>query len=71
VRGRETLWNDNRETLANAIGGRESLFGWAFRTHFSRRREWPRELAGYPVVRLTARSDVDAFLRRAGGDGAR
>jgi shikimate kinase len=66
---RETLWNDNRETLANALGGRESLFAWAFRSHFSRRREWPRELAPYPVVRLTTLGDVEAFLERAGRQG--
>jgi shikimate kinase len=65
VRGRETLWNDNRETLANAVWGRESLFAWAFRSHFQRRREWPGELSAYPVVRLTTPGDVEAFLERA------
>jgi adenylate kinase family enzyme len=70
MRGRETLWNDNRETLANAVWGRESLLAWAFRTHFSRRRDWPRELASYPVVRLATPADVEVFLARASGEGS-
>jgi adenylate kinase family enzyme len=65
MRGRETLWNDNRETLINVLWGRESLFVWAFRAHVRRRREWPQELAPYPVVRLRSPADVEAFLRRA------
>ena len=32
VRGRERLWNDNRETLLGAVWGRESLFVCAFRS---------------------------------------
>jgi adenylate kinase family enzyme len=61
----EQLWNGNRESLAGALWGRESLFAWAFRGHFRRRREWPRELAPYPVVRLRTPADVEAFLARA------
>jgi adenylate kinase family enzyme len=60
--GREKLWNDNRETLRGAFGGRDSLFGFALRTHFQRRREWPAELAGYRVVRLRSVADVDRWL---------
>jgi adenylate kinase family enzyme len=60
--GREKLWNDNRETLRGAFGGRDSLFGFALRTHFQRRREWPAELAGYRVVRLRSVADVDRGL---------
>jgi adenylate kinase family enzyme len=62
VRGRETLWNGNRETLRDVVWGRESLLVWAFRSHFRRRRAWPAELASYPVVRLRTQRDVDAFL---------
>jgi adenylate kinase family enzyme len=65
VRGREELWNGNRETLLGAFWGRESLFVWALRAHFRRRREWPKELAPYPLVRLTTMDDVRAFLERA------
>ena len=56
--GRETLWNDNRETLRSAFWGRESLFGFAFTMPFRRRRAYPVELAGYPVVRLRSTSAV-------------
>jgi len=60
--GREALWNDNRETLRNAFWGRESLFPFAFRMHFHRRRTWPAELASYPVVRLRSVEEVDRWL---------
>jgi len=63
--GEEVLWNENRETLRGAFWGRESLFGYALRKHFERRREWPRELSAYPVVRLRTQAEVDGFLRRA------
>lgn len=64
-RGRERLWNDNRETLRDAFWGRESLFRYALRSHFRRRRDWPRELARYPVVRLRTPREVERFLERA------
>jgi adenylate kinase family enzyme len=63
--GRERLWNDNRETLRGAFWGRESLFGYALRMHFERRRRWPEELAGYPVVRLRSVADVERWLAAA------
>jgi adenylate kinase family enzyme len=66
VRGHEQLWNENRETLRTALGGRESLVGYALRTHFDRRRRYPRELAAYPVVRLRSVREVEAFVSRAG-----
>jgi adenylate kinase family enzyme len=67
VTGREPLWNDNRETLRNAFWGRESLFGFALRTHFQRRRDWPAELAGYPIVRLRSVADVGRWLADVAG----
>jgi adenylate kinase family enzyme len=60
--GREQLWNDNRETLRGVVWGRESLFVWAFRSHFRRRRLYPRELARYDVVRLRSQAAVDRWL---------
>jgi adenylate kinase family enzyme len=61
-RTHEELWNGNRESLREALWGRESLFAWAFRSHFSRRRDWPERLAPYPVVRLRTNADVVRFL---------
>ena len=65
LRDREVLWNGNSESLSSALWGRRSLFAWAFRSHFRRRREWPRSLATLPLVRLTTRSEVERFLADA------
>ena len=64
VRGRDALWNDNRESLRTALWGRESLFAWALRSHFRRRRDWPRELAPYDVVRLRTPHEVEQFVEQ-------
>jgi adenylate kinase family enzyme len=63
--GRERIWNDNRETLRGAFWGRESLFGYALGSHFQRRRSWPAELAGRPVVRLRSTREVERWLATA------
>jgi adenylate kinase family enzyme len=65
ARGREQLWNDNRESLRGVVWGRESLFLWAFRSHFKRRREWPEALRSFPVVRLRTPAEVERFLADA------
>jgi adenylate kinase family enzyme len=62
IRGREALWNDNSESIASAIWGRESLVMWAFRSHFRRRREWPEALSHLHVIRLTTAAEVERFL---------
>jgi adenylate kinase family enzyme len=62
--GREPLWNDNRESLKSAFWGRESLFGYALIQQRVRRREWPRTLAGYPVVRLRSQAEIEQWLAR-------
>jgi shikimate kinase len=62
LRRREVLWNGNRESLASAIWGRESLIVWAFRSHFRSRRHWPHALSQHRVIRLTTTAEVDAFL---------
>jgi adenylate kinase family enzyme len=64
--GKETLWNDNRETLRGAFWGRDSLVGYALRAHFDRRRRYPVELAAYPVIRLRTQAEIDRFVRDAG-----
>ena len=63
---REELWNGNRESLKGAFWGRESLFGYALRSHFRRRRQYPGLLADFPVVRLRSQREVERFLDRAG-----
>jgi adenylate kinase family enzyme len=65
MRGRELLWNENRETLRNMVFARDSLFWWAFKSHFRRRRRWPAALAGYPVVRLRTQREVERFVAEA------
>ena len=62
IRGREALWNDNRESFRTAFWGGESLFGYALRMHFDRRKRYPRELAGYRVVRLRTVQEVERWL---------
>ncbi|HVC87113.1 MAG TPA: hypothetical protein VNC40_06780 [Gaiellaceae bacterium] len=62
IRGREQLWNGNRETLSSAVWGRESLVVFALRSHFRRRRRYPQELARFPVVRLRTTAEVERFL---------
>lgn len=65
VARREELWNGNRETLRDAFWGREALVPFALRQHFRRRRLYPVELAGLPVVRLRSTAEVDRFLASA------
>jgi adenylate kinase family enzyme len=66
MRGREPLWNGNRETLASLLGGRDSLFGYAIQAHFRRRREWPELFAECNVLRLRTPAEVADFLERGG-----
>jgi len=62
VAGGEEIWNGNRESVRSAIWGRESLFGYAFHSHFARRRDWPAELSAFPVIRLRTTAGVRAFV---------
>jgi hypothetical protein len=66
IRGRETLWNDNKESFRTAFWGRESLVGYALRMHVDRRRRYPQELAPYRVIRLRTQREIDEFVRGAG-----
>jgi len=62
IRGEERIFNDNRETWKTALVGRDALIPFALRSHFRRRREWPRRYAGRNVVRLRTPQEVDAWL---------
>lgn len=62
LRGHETLWNGNRESLRSAVWGRDSLFGFALRMHFRRRRSYPERLAPYTSVRLRSPHEVTRWL---------
>jgi adenylate kinase family enzyme len=62
IRGREELWNGNRETFRDAFWGRDALVPFAVRQHFRRRRVYPEELAGLPVVRLRTPAEVERFV---------
>lgn len=63
---REELWNGNRESLKGAFWGPESLFRWAFSSHFRHRADWPRSLEGRAVVRLRSPSEVEVWLAEVG-----
>jgi adenylate kinase family enzyme len=67
IRGEETLWNGNRESWLTAAWGWDSLIVFALRAHFRRRRMWPKELSGLPVIRLRSSAEVDRLLERLSG----
>ena len=64
---REEIWNGNRESLKDAIGGKDALIPFAFRMHRRRRRTYPERLAAFPTVRLRTPAEVDAFVSSVGG----
>ena len=68
----EELWpgTGNRETYRSQFLSRESLFWWALKTHWRRRRELPLvlarpEYAHLVVHRFRRPADADAWLRTA------
>ena len=67
MRQREQLWNGNTESWRAAVGGRDALFVWAIRKHFSQRRAMREllarsELAHLRLVRLRSDDEVDRWL---------
>jgi adenylate kinase family enzyme len=64
VRTNEELWNGNRETWRNVLLGWDALIPYSFRIFIHRRRDYPRELAPFPVARLRSTHEVDTFLDR-------
>ncbi len=64
IRTREELWNGNRESWSDAFFHWDALVPYAFRQFVHRRRDYPRELARFPVARLRTEREVAAFLDR-------
>ena len=71
-RSREELWpgTGNRETLRNQLLSRDSLFWWALKTHWRRRRDLPLILARLEhkhlvVHRFRRSSEAAAWLEAA------
>jgi adenylate kinase family enzyme len=63
IRDDVELWNGNKETLRNALWGRESLFAWMIRGHVRHRRDWPRRYGSDPrFVRLRSVEEARAWL---------
>ena len=61
----EVCCNGNKESLANAIFGPDSVLWYVVRMHGPRRRKLTEEMAGKPHVRLRSRRDVAAYLESA------
>jgi adenylate kinase family enzyme len=68
IRNDVELWNGNRETWRGAFWGRDSLFGWAVRSHFRRRRELPRQVRPERLVRLRSEEEIARWLERQPGE---
>lgn len=68
VRGDEPLWNGNRESWRTAAWGWDSLLVYAIRTHFGRRRTWPRELSARPVIRVRSAAEAEQLLDTLASD---
>jgi adenylate kinase family enzyme len=70
IRSREEIWpaTGNRETYRNQFLSRESLFIWALRTYWRRKRQFP-ELLGRPeyghlqILRFRDAADAEAWLK--------
>src|SRR5262249_46319751 len=61
-RTREELWNGNRESFRTALWGRDALIPFAIRNFRRRRRDYPVELAVYPLVRLRSQRELARWL---------
>ena len=46
------MFNGNRQTIRFAFFVKDSLFSWAIKSHFRRRRAFPKLFAEYPNVEL-------------------
>jgi hypothetical protein len=64
IRSGEELWGGNRETWRDAFLSRNSLFVWALKTHYGRRRRYAERLAHFESVHLRSRRETEAWLER-------
>ncbi|MEE8518813.1 MAG: adenylate kinase [Dehalococcoidia bacterium] len=67
ARGREVLWNDNRERLLTQFTSRDSIFLWLFKSFRRHKREYAElfrqpEHAHITVVRLTSADQTRRWL---------
>jgi adenylate kinase family enzyme len=46
------MFNGNRQTIRFAFFAKDSLFSWAIKSHFRRRRSFPKLFSEYPNVEL-------------------
>lgn len=66
---RQELWNGNRERLWEHLLTRDSLFLWALKTHWRRRKTLPSAFADYPhlkVVHLRSPRSTREWLQGLG-----
>ena len=64
---REELWSGNKERLRTAFFSRDSLFVWALKTHWSRRKRYAKLIAqgeylNLAVVRHRSPRETDRWL---------
>ena len=64
IRSQDALWGTNRETWRGAFLSRNSLFVWALKMHFRKRRERGAVIARFPHVRLRSVREADEWLER-------
>ena len=69
---RTELWNGNRENLRGVFFEKDSLFVWAFKTHWSRRRSMPiafaqPEYAHLDLMRFRSPRAAARWLHTIGG----
>ena len=64
IRSQDALWGTNRETWRGAFLSRNSLFVWALKMHFRKRRERGEVIARFPHVHLRSPPEADEWLER-------
>ena len=73
---RTELWNGNREDLKGVLFAKDSLFVWAFRRHWSRRKSYPLafaqpEYAHLDILRFRSPRAANRWLSSLNGAAMR